>query len=120
MTATSSSNSAWAPVLRGNRPAVNGWSAEYLDEQYKAFLADAKSVPADLQQFFAGFDLGNSASAGGASTSANGMGTAGAGVNEVQRKADALVRGYRDLGHLAANIDPFHRGQAEQPAGRDG
>jgi 2-oxoglutarate dehydrogenase E1 component len=109
MTATSSSNSAWAPVLRGNRPAVNGWSAEYLDEQYKAFLADAKSVPADLQQFFAGFDLGNSASAGGASAGANGASTASAGVNDVQRKADALVRGYRDLGHLAANIDPFHR-----------
>ncbi|MFN5943782.1 MAG: 2-oxoglutarate dehydrogenase E1 subunit family protein, partial [Phycisphaerae bacterium] len=85
-----------ASLLRANRPAVNGWSADYLDDQYKLYLQNPTSVPADMQQFFAGFDLANGAPRTGP-------------VDDTQRKADALVRGYRDLGHLAADIDPFHR-----------
>ncbi|HLP84218.1 MAG TPA: 2-oxoglutarate dehydrogenase E1 component [Phycisphaerales bacterium] len=98
MTASHSASS----LLRANRPAVNGWSAEYLDDQYKQYLANPASVPADMQQFFAGFDLA-AASGNGNATRAGGSG------DDTQRKADALVRGYRDLGHLAADIDPFHR-----------
>ncbi len=89
-----------ASLLRANRPAVNGWSADYLDDQYKLYLQNPASVPADMQQFFAGFDL------------ASGPARPGAPVDDTQRKADALIRGYRDLGHLAADIDPFHRPRA--------
>ncbi len=42
-------------------PSVNGWNAEYLDQQYAAFKRDPSSVPADMVAFFQGFDLGRRA-----------------------------------------------------------
>ncbi|HYF15495.1 MAG TPA: 2-oxoglutarate dehydrogenase E1 component [Phycisphaerales bacterium] len=87
--------------LRANRPAVNGWSAEYLDAQYRQYLADPAGMPDDLRQFFMGFELAEARGpvAGGADT----------GASALQRKVDALVKAYRDLGHLGAKVDPFER-----------
>lgn len=38
-------------------PAVNQWSAEYLEGQYARYQRDPASVPGDLRAFFQGFDL---------------------------------------------------------------
>ena len=36
------------------KPSVNGWNAEYLDQQYQRWLADPGAVAADLHQQLAG------------------------------------------------------------------
>ena len=85
------------------RPAVNGWNAEYLDQQYQAFKADPGSVSPDMAAFFQGFDLG-AARPTGAET-AGGSGSA----SPLQAAAEDLANAYRALGHLIAKIDPFGR-----------
>lgn len=88
--------------------AVNSWSAEYLDDQYRRFKADPASVTPDVAAFFQGFDLalarpaGVDAGAGGGST--------------IQSRADDLFAAYRALGHLIAKIDPFGRERARPAA----
>jgi 2-oxoglutarate dehydrogenase E1 component len=87
------------PAPRAIPPAVNGWQAEYLDAQYQQFRQDPASVPPDLRSMFQGFDLALSGQGPAASGSTSG---ASAGV-------EALVRAYRESGHLAAKTDPFGR-----------
>jgi 2-oxoglutarate dehydrogenase E1 component len=38
-------------------PAVNQWSAEYLEQQYGLFLSDPGAMPPELRAFFQGFQL---------------------------------------------------------------
>ncbi|MCC6425786.1 MAG: 2-oxoglutarate dehydrogenase E1 component [Phycisphaerales bacterium] len=97
---------------RAISPAVNGWNAEYLDEQYARFRADPASVSADLKAFFQGFDLGVSMpSANGAAAPAKqATGTA----SNFQANVDSLISAYRHLGHIAAHLDPFGR-EPERP-----
>ncbi len=38
-------------------PAVNQWSAEYLEQQYGLFLRDPEALPPDMRAFFQGFQL---------------------------------------------------------------
>ncbi len=88
--------------------AVNGWSAEYLDDQYTKFKADPGSLEPDLQAFFQGFDL---AQAHRAKKGAQGVGDAQQ-IGEalrVQSAASGLIDSYRRRGHLAARTDPFGR-----------
>lgn len=86
--------------LRATSPSVNGWNAEYLDSLYQQYLTDAHSVSEDVRQFFAGFDLAMArpGASGGPS-----------GESPLQRAVQNLVTAYRDMGHLAARIDPFGR-----------
>lgn len=96
-----------ATSLNAQTPAVNGWNAEYLQQQYDQFKADPASISADLRSFFQGFDLGlaSSPASGGAT------GT----VNSLQIAVDELVNAYREQGHLAARIDPLGRPTTRQP-----
>jgi len=91
--------------------SVNAWSGEYLEEQYRAWKADPKAVPPDLEAFFRGFDLG--ARSG---TAAGGNGQQ-ADLSKGIAVAD-LVHAYRAHGHLAAKLDPFGR-ERERPAELD-
>ncbi len=80
-------------------PAVNAWSAEFLDGEYERFRRDPHAVAGDLRAFFQGFDLAQSRG-GGATTG---------GASPFQSVVDELINAYREQGHLAAKIDPFDR-----------
>jgi 2-oxoglutarate dehydrogenase E1 component len=109
MNAPKSNGPAGNPV-RATRPAVNAWSAEYLDDQYEAWRRDPDSVPLDMASFFRGFDLART-EGGGPTPPA----PAPASVRTVAATEDdaigvhALVQNYRLNGHLAADLDPFGR-----------
>lgn len=93
-----------SPTLSASRPAINGWNAAYLDEQYAAFKADPSSISPDLVAFFQGFDLalGQSDSAGAAPAASPDALRLHAGVT-------ALINAYRSHGHFAAKLDAFGR-----------
>ncbi len=117
-----------API-RASRPSVNGWNAQYLEEQYERWRLDPLSVSEDLQSFFMGFEL---ARANGQAAPTSSMvlppaGVAPAGPTRVaplglsrldERDLPALPKSaavarlmfhYRDAGHLCADLDPFGR-----------
>ncbi|MBX3374884.1 MAG: 2-oxoglutarate dehydrogenase E1 component [Phycisphaeraceae bacterium] len=85
--------------------AVNGWNAPYIDEQYRRWQEDPSSVSADWDGFFRGFDLGV--------RTAEGPPTGEQALDHVahtgQSKVDSLIYHYRDIGHLAASLDPLGR-----------
>lgn len=92
--------------LSATGPSINGWNADYLEQQYQAFKADPASIALDLVGFFQGFDLAVATSAAG---------TAG-GFSGDHREAlrlhlgvRALIDAHRRGGHFAALIDPFGR-----------
>ncbi len=101
-------------------PAVNGWNGTYLDEQYDRWRDDPTAVSPDLASFFTGFDRGARLAGYGQTThSAASTGSPAAGPpihprvvggsSRVQAGVEALVRAYREFGHIAAQIDPFGR-----------
>lgn len=89
-------------------PAVNGWNAEYLDQQYALFRADPSSVSPDVRAFFQGFDLGVSMPGQGPAAPAPTRQATGT-ASEFQADVDSLIAAYRRLGHCAARLDPFGR-----------
>ncbi|MEL7472100.1 MAG: 2-oxoglutarate dehydrogenase E1 component [Planctomycetota bacterium] len=88
--------------------SVNAWNAEYLDEQYRRYKADATSVPDDLRSFFQGFELGMT-------RPGRDGGSGDGGASHFQHQVDKLIEAYRDVGHVAAKLDPFGR-TPERPA----
>jgi 2-oxoglutarate dehydrogenase E1 component len=74
-------------------------NAEYVDEQYRRYLEDPGSVDDDWALFFAGFDLAANGHRAGAPAAA-------AGAAPVLGVFD-LVHSYRELGHLAAHLNPL-------------
>ena len=90
------------------RPSVNAWSADYLDEQYRLWLVDPSAVPADMAEFFRGFDLGRS-TPGADRTAAPAPSAPPAGGGSAQRAVDRLIDSYRRFGHRCATLDPFGR-----------
>ena len=38
--------------------SLNGWNAEFVEENYRQWKADPTSVDVDWQRFFEGFELG--------------------------------------------------------------
>ena len=89
---------------RAIRPAVNGWSPDYLEAQYQRFKQDGGSVPEDLRSFFQGFDLAMSGP-GHAEHAA----TPEASPTRFAQAVEEMVTAYRELGHLASRLDPFGR-----------
>src|SRR5262249_54120086 len=68
---------------------------------------DPDSVEPQVHQFFTGFELGYRSS-GEAAGTALPSAAAPSGVDAgLQRRAESLIRAYRDLGHLAAALDPL-------------
>ncbi len=81
-------------------PSVNGWNAAYVDELYAQWTDNPDSVPEQWRSFFEGFDLGfrpapqdDDASEGS--------------ISSFQESVDRLISRYRELGHLAAKLDPL-------------
>lgn len=86
---------------KANRPSLNSWNADYIEAQYDLYRRDPDSVPEDMRAFFAGFELGLGHSGRPAASSDK--------ASRFQSAVDDLINAYRDLGHLAARLDPFDR-----------
>ncbi|MBL8763984.1 MAG: 2-oxoglutarate dehydrogenase E1 component [Phycisphaerae bacterium] len=97
--------------------SVNGWSPEYLEDQYRAFKSNPASVADDVRAFFQGFDLAMASPTGRGGAVAPSAEAVSEAVR-VDRAAAGLVRAYRTLGHLAARLDPFGR-ERRRPAALD-
>ncbi|MEM9064668.1 MAG: 2-oxoglutarate dehydrogenase E1 component [Planctomycetota bacterium] len=91
------------------RPSVNGWNGQFLDEQFDLYKADPASVPPETRAFFQGFELASSQSPG-AGKKASGE------ASSLQAGADGLIAAYRGLGHVASKLDPFGRTAQRPPA----
>ncbi len=82
--------------------SVNSWDADYVDGLYAQWREDPASVDPSWDQFFQGFELGQTRGGGSA-----------AGGDHVahtkQGRVDSLIYHYRDIGHLAASLDPLGR-----------
>ena len=81
-------------------PSINGWNGAYVDELYQQWQAQPESVSEQWSTFFEGFDLGYRV------PTEDGLDD-GSPVNQVQLAVDKLIQRYRDVGHLAANLDPL-------------
>jgi 2-oxoglutarate dehydrogenase E1 component len=106
--------------------SINGWNGDYVEALYQQWLADPASVEPQWQQFFQGFDLAARLATGLATETPDG-GAASAAVpapsvpapavaalpadiavlQAKQRQVDLLIYHYRDIGHLAAELDPL-------------
>ncbi|MCB9844397.1 MAG: 2-oxoglutarate dehydrogenase E1 component [Phycisphaeraceae bacterium] len=84
--------------------SVNGWNAEFLDEQYRRYRADPSSVAPDVRAFFQGFDLASSRPAVGSGAAGQASG--------FQAAVGDLIEAYRTVGHMSARLDPFGRERA--------
>jgi 2-oxoglutarate dehydrogenase E1 component len=74
-------------------------NADYIDEQYKRWLADPAAVGEDWALFFAGMEMGSREETA-PEVVAGTQGGPYAGVR-------SLVHAYREFGHLAARLDPL-------------
>ena len=102
-------------------PQVNGLDPAFLDAQYRQWQRDPNSVGADWRTFFQGFELGyerapEPAKVDGSSTTPSAPAAAAAPApataptassRGAQSKVDSLIYAYRNLGHLAAGLDPL-------------
>jgi 2-oxoglutarate dehydrogenase E1 component len=82
--------------------SYNGWNGEYIDAMYARWTADPASVDEQWRHFFDGFEL---ALSGVKPATATNGGVAAA--REKQGQVDDLIYAYRDIGHLAASLDPL-------------
>src|SRR5690606_31429910 len=90
-------------VPRPAHPAINAWSAEYLDSQYQLYQRDPGAIEPGLRAFFQGFDLARSGAPLGPSAGAPGGASSSPPTgDDRQYRADALISAYRETGHLAA------------------
>ncbi len=81
--------------------SCNGWNAEYVDALYEQWRADPDSVDAQFRQFFQGFELGLQREEGATTPQ-----TVDA-AHTRQGHVDELIYHFRDIGHLAARLDPL-------------
>ena len=84
------------PSAQGSLPA----SSEYLDDLFRQWKQDPASVGRDWQSFFLGFEMGLCRD-----------GSELADAEKAQSRVDRLIEAYRQMGHLAARVDPL----GEQP-----
>ncbi len=81
-------------------------NADFIDAQYRRWLNDPESVSSDWKYFFQGFQLGLERPAPPAPEAAEASG---------QSRVEALIRRYRELGHLLACMDPLEACPTEHP-----
>ena len=79
-------------------PAINAWSAEYIENLRQIWTEDPASIPEQWQYFFKGFDLGHT-------TEKNNDNCSHASAH--QANVDSLIYHYRSAGHYAADLDPL-------------
>jgi 2-oxoglutarate dehydrogenase E1 component len=79
-------------------PAINAWSAEYLENMRRTWIEDPSSIPEQWQYFFKGFELGHTT---------DGVGAEYGAASVHQGNVDSLIYHYRSAGHYAADLDPL-------------
>jgi 2-oxoglutarate dehydrogenase E1 component len=86
-------------------PVSEALNLEYIDQQYQAWRRDPHAVSDQWRFFFEGFDL------------AAGRAGREAAPEDMRRQArvEALVNGYRELGHLLSCLDPLAECPADHP-----
>jgi len=100
-------------AVRAIPPSINGWNAQYIEDQYNRFRADPASVPDDIRAFLHGFDL--------AMAAPRAQGTAPAAPTDARAAiafalaVRGLVHAFRTNGHLAADLNPFGPGTTISP-----
>lgn len=106
----SSKGSPSVSEIQSIKPGINAWSSEFIDHQYEAWKTDPHSVDPQWQFFFQGFDLGSSqtdaASRGGVVHAGE---SAGIAFVEKSGRVNSVVYHYRDVGHMAAKLNPLGR-----------
>jgi 2-oxoglutarate dehydrogenase E1 component len=92
--------------------AASADNAPQLEALYAQWKVDPKSVDAQWDAFFAGFELGCQQPPRRGAPAARTSGAVSAGAvsadHGLQSRVDALVSAYRRLGHQAAKIDPLN------------
>ncbi len=86
--------------------SVNGWNADYIEALYERWAADPTSVDDDWRQFFAGFDLGLREISEAGELAPRSAQVVDLAHTKQGRVAD-LIFHYREIGHLAAHLDPL-------------
>ncbi len=89
--------------------SLNGWNSAYIDQMYQQWKDRPESVDQDMRRFFEGFDLavrqaGDADKLPAAKWHESGTGHV---AHSSQSKVDSLIYHYRDIGHLAADLDPL-------------
>ncbi len=79
-------------------PSVNAWDGDYVETLYRRWQADPEAIDPQWRHFFEGFDLGRRGEAAPAAVDA---------AHTRQGRVDDLIYHYRDIGHLAATLDPL-------------
>ena len=79
---------------------------DLLDENYRRWLEDSRSVDAGWAAFFEGFELGNLPQRNGAAAVGAPRGEIRA-SSSLQTRVDGLVYAYRTLGHTIARMNPL-------------
>src|SRR3954454_11172881 len=81
---------------------------DLIEENYRRWQDDPRSVDAGWSAFFEGFELGNLPQRNGASAAATAAVASGP-VREgpLQTRVDGLVYAYRTLGHTIARVNPL-------------
>ncbi len=90
--------------------SFNGWNGEYLDALYERWSADPASVEPQWRRFFQGFELGLRGPLTGAGTAPEVTS-----AHAKQGRVDDLIYAYRDLGHMAADLDPLGSRRPQPP-----
>jgi 2-oxoglutarate dehydrogenase E1 component len=88
---------------------ANHHNRDLVEDAYRQWLADPAAVDATWQAFFAGAEFnGNIGGTGGTGTTLNVE-------TRLQTGAVRLITAYRDLGHLAAHLDPLKPAPDKEP-----
>src|SRR5947209_3825474 len=86
---------------------INRSNADYIERLYQQYQTDPRSVEAHWQAFFAGFEAGGGRAISSTVQAAMPTGTVPPGGLAVE--SAELVRAYREVGHLIADLDPLGR-----------
>jgi 2-oxoglutarate dehydrogenase E1 component len=89
---------------------ANSLNADLIDQNYSLWSRDPQSVDSYWAAFFEGFELGCSTDGAAPSGAGEEMDTL-----PLQTRVEALVYGYRTLGHTIAKVDPLSTARPEQP-----
>ena len=92
--------------------AINSVNAEYIDQLYEAFRADPDSVSNEWRHYFYGFEHSGQSRIPDTAPPAADTGNI---APTTQIAVDRLVRAYRLLGHLVADIDPLRQSERRRP-----
>ncbi|QEL18984.1 2-oxoglutarate dehydrogenase E1 component [Limnoglobus roseus] len=88
---------------------ANHFNRDLVEDAYRQWQTDPASVDATWQAFFEGIEFGGKTGTGGTNATTLNVET------RLQSGAVRLITAYRDLGHLAAHLDPLNPAPDKEP-----